>query len=125
MADEIGRLLKEDPARGVDAAMHAYMGLCFMIVRTRLAGIGTKEDMEDCVSEAFMDLYEARDRFDLEKGTVKSFLAVLAARRASDCCRQRLKQQTASPEELERVAAVVRSWSSCRGGWSCWRHWKA
>ena len=52
MADEIGRLLKEDPARGVDAAMHAYMGLCFMIVRTRLAGMGTKEDMEDCVSEA-------------------------------------------------------------------------
>ena len=103
MADEIGRLLKEEPARGVDAAMHAYMGLCFMIVRTRLAGIGTKEDMEDCVSEAFMDLYEARDRFDLEKGTVKSFLAVLAARRASDCCRQLLKQQTASPEELEQL----------------------
>ena len=105
MADEIGRLLKEDPARGVDAAMHAYMGLCFMIVRTRLAGIGTKEDMEDCVSEAFMDLYEARDRFDLEKGTVKNFLAVLAARRASDCCRQLLKQQTASPEELELVGS--------------------
>ena len=99
MADEIGRLLKEDPARGVDAAMHAYMGLCFMIVRTRLAGIGTKEDMEDCVSEAFMDLY------DLEKGPVKSFLAVLAARRASDCCRQLLKQQTASPEELELVGS--------------------
>ena len=51
-----------------------------------------------------MDLYEARDRFDLEKGTVKSFLAVLAARRASDCCRQLLKQQ-ASPEELELVGS--------------------
>lgn len=43
MADEIGRLLKEDPARGVDAAMHAYMGLCFMIVRTGWPGSAQKK----------------------------------------------------------------------------------
>lgn len=72
-----------------------------------------------------MDLYEARDRFDLEKGTVKSFLAVLAARRASDCCRQLLKQQTASPEELELVGSRCPELEQRRGGWSCWRHWKA
>ncbi len=95
MDDTIRRLLKEKPDKGLELAMRQYMGLCYVIVRTQLGGMGTKEDIEDCVSEAFAALYEARGKLDKQKGTVRSFLAVLARRRAIDCY-HRLNREAAN-----------------------------
>ena len=85
MEERIRKLLKEQPEKGLELAMKQYGGLCWSIVSNQLSGIGTKEDIEDCVSEAFAALYEGRQKLDGQKGTVKAYLAVIAKRRAIDC----------------------------------------
>ena len=88
MGDSRIRLLQEDPQAGLELIMKEYRGLLFQIAQAQLAGSGTREDVEDCVSEAFAQLYEQRERLSEEKGTVKAYLCVLARRRAADMYRK-------------------------------------
>lgn len=76
-------LLRKKPEKGIRAVMEAYMGLCCAIVRARLAGF-PQEDIEECVSDAFLEVYRSRDKIELEKGGIRAFLAVVARRRAID-----------------------------------------
>jgi len=100
MDERIRALLKEQPDKGLELAMKQYMGLCWSIVYNQLQGAGTKEDIEDCVSDAFVALYEAREKLDDQKGTVKSYLAVIAKRKAIDCYHRLVKKQTELSDEI-------------------------
>ena len=101
MEERIRKLLIEEPNKGMELAMRQYGGLCWSVARAQLDGIGTKEDIEDCVSEGFAALYEAREKLDGQKGTVKSYLAVIVKRRAIDQYHRLMKKQS----EEERIAA--------------------
>ena len=41
-----------------------------------------KEDIEECVSDVFFELYRCRDKIDLSKGSLKTFLLTIAERQA-------------------------------------------
>lgn len=45
-------LQRKKPNEGMKALMGQYMGLCYSIVRERLAGF-PREDIEECVSDVF------------------------------------------------------------------------
>ena len=53
------------------------MGLCCAIVRARLTGF-PQEDIEECVSDVFLEVYRSRGKIELEKGGIRAFLAVVA-----------------------------------------------
>lgn len=76
-------LLRKKPEKGIRAVMEAYMGLCCAIVRARLTGF-PQEDIEECVSDVFLEVYRNREKIELEKGGIRVFLAVVARRRAID-----------------------------------------
>lgn len=114
-------LLQKKPEEGMKLLMAEYMGLCYTIVRARLSGF-PQEDIEECVSDIFVDLYRYRERIDLEKGGMRAFLSVVARRRAADFYRQAMKKRTLpleteiqeekkgiSLEEKEALLAAIRS----------------
>lgn len=103
MDDKIRMLLKEQPNKGLQMAMKQYGGLCWSIARNQLQDVGTREDVEDCVSDAFAALYEAREKLDGQKGTVKSYLAVIAKRKAIDCYHRLIKIQANEEKEPAEV----------------------
>ena len=76
-------LLQKKPNEGMRELMAQYMGYCYHIVRARLSGF-PQEDIEECVSDVFLDAYRYRNKIDLEKGGFRAFLAVVARRRAID-----------------------------------------
>lgn len=87
-------LLKElntDPENGLTRLMDTYMGLVYSIIKNKLGSIFGKEDIEECVSTVFFEFYKQRDSIDLSKGSIKSFLAVIAKRRAVDLYRENYK----------------------------------
>ncbi len=84
MDEQILKLLTEDAQKGLNALMKQYMGLVYCIVKGRLSEAGTREDIEECVSDTFAQFYENRAKIDLSKGTCKSYLAVLARRLSID-----------------------------------------
>lgn len=88
MEEKLLALLIKKPERGLEKLMDTYAGLVYTIVRNKLANTCSKEDVEECVSTVFYEAYEKRESIDLKKGSLKSFMAVLAQRRAIDFYRR-------------------------------------
>lgn len=74
--------LRERPKDGIRMLTEIYGGLVYALTWRRLQGRLPKEDIEECVSDIFFEMYQCRDRIDLEKGSVKSFLLIIAERKA-------------------------------------------
>ena len=91
MEEKILALLIEKPEKGLEKLMNTYAGLVYTIVHNKLYPNCSKEDVEECVSAIFYEVYENRNSIDLSKGSLKSFLAVLAKRRAIDIFRKKEK----------------------------------
>ena len=85
---EFLEMLREQPEKALGELINCYGGLVYAIVRGKLAGTCQREDMEECVSDIFYEFYSIKGQIDLQKGSLKSFLAVIAKRRAIDAFRK-------------------------------------
>lgn len=90
------KIIRKDPNQGWDLLMKQYTGLLWHVARGVLVG---REDIEDTVAEAFAEAFQHWDRFDPARGSLKSYLATLALRRAIDR-RRRQKPQVELDENL-------------------------
>ncbi|HSQ90425.1 sigma-70 family RNA polymerase sigma factor [Romboutsia sp.] len=86
-------LLHNQPDKGLELMMEAYMGLIYTIVYNQLSNILPNEDIEECVSDVFFYVFNYKDKIDLEKGTIKALLAVVAKRKAIDLYRRNKKSK--------------------------------
>jgi len=84
-----------------------YGGYVYAIVMNRLNRTGTREDIEDCVSAVFVDIYAALKAGYAEQGSIKSYIARIADRRAVDAFRRLSFRQnnTAADEELVNLSS--------------------
>jgi len=85
---ELLLLLNQHPEKGLAKMMDSYLALVYTIVYGKLSGICNKQDIEECVSDVFFEIYRTRSRIDVEKGALKSYLAVVAKRKAIDVFRK-------------------------------------
>lgn len=92
MDEKILKLLNENPEEGMTLLMEQYMGLLWSACRLYL---DNPEDIRECVQETLLDFYEYRERFSVEKGTLKAYLYVIAKRKAIR------KQQADGPYFME------------------------
>ena len=56
-------LLQKRPNEGMKELMWQYMGYCYYIVRNKLSEF-PQEDIEECVSDVFVDAYRYREKID-------------------------------------------------------------
>lgn len=107
--EELIDLIKENPSKGFEKMIDLYSGLVFRIVSATLVPVGTKEDAQECASDVFVLFYRNLERIDLEKGTVKGYLAVAAKHHAISLVRK-LKARNSgniiSLDENEKLFAV-------------------
>ena len=94
---ELITLLSEDPRRGLEQAVRQYTPYIMKIVRTKLDGICTKEDLEETVSDVFMMFYRYVTENKNEIGSVKALLAVMSRRRCADVYEKALKHRDDIP----------------------------
>lgn len=85
---ELLNLLHNKPETGLKMMMDNYMALIYTIIHNKLSGIYSREDIEECVSDVFFEVFHYKNRIDLEKGSIKAFLAVVAKRKAIDMYRK-------------------------------------
>ena len=76
-----------------------YSRLLWSIVGAALSQVGTTEDMEECVADVFIDLWEPPQKYDESRGSLKAWLSVIARNKAIDRYRQKTKIQTIPLEE--------------------------
>lgn len=85
-------LLSNRPEEGLELMMDTYMNLVYTIVCNQLENICSNEDIEECVSDVFFDVFKYRDKINLEKGSIKGFLSIVAKRKAIDLYRKNKTQ---------------------------------
>lgn len=95
--EDIVEALQNTPQEGIRCLTETYGGLVYAITWRRLQGRLPREDIEECVSDIFFELYRCRDRIDLERGTLKAFLLTIAERQA-------IKYYERRPDKLEKVS---------------------
>lgn len=129
---DVLQTLCDDPAKGIRAMTEQYGGLVYAVTWRRLQGKFSKEDIEECVSDIFYELYRCREKIDLEKGSIKTFLLTIAERQAIRYYERKVEhldkvslqeqyergeelpdtidveQQTIQKEESERLLEVIK-----------------
>ena len=91
--EEILSLMHTDADKGIQAVVRQYGALVYKIAWAKLSSVCTKEDVEETVSDVFLDFYKNFGSVDFSKGSLTSFIAVLAQRRAVDTFRKALRQK--------------------------------
>ncbi len=94
----IQRLQKGDE-RAFDAAINAYSRLLWSIVRAILRNVGSTEDMEECVADAFIQLWRNRASIEQSRGGLKAWLCTVTKGRAIDCYRKAVRKSEISLDE--------------------------
>jgi len=92
-----------------DAFFHiieAYNKLLWFIVGKVLSGIGTAEDIEECISDVYVKLWRNPKAYDPGKGSLKTFVAIIAKRQAIDMYRKLSKIEFVELDETTISAAI-------------------
>mgnify|MGYP003611242437 FL=1 len=94
--------------RALDAAISTYSRLLWSIARAVLRNVGTTEDMEECVEDAFIQLWKSSAALDQSGGSLKSWLCIAVKCRAIDRYRKIVqKSEIALDEQLARCGSGI------------------
>lgn len=75
-------ILKKSPKKAHTMLIEEYGGYVYAIVIDKLRSLCSSEEIEDCVSDVFVEVFTNIDRFDSSKGSLKSYISVIAKRTA-------------------------------------------
>lgn len=73
-----------------------YAKLIWSIAATILSGVGSVQDVEECVADTFIHLWAHPQQFDEKRGKLKTYLCIIARSKATDRYRK-LSRQSAVP----------------------------
>lgn len=91
---ELLAMLKEHPEDGCRALLTQYTGFVLSVVRRRIGGVCSEQEIEELVSDVLFDCYQQRDRIELQKGSIRGLLATMTMHRCTDWYRQYAAQRT-------------------------------
>lgn len=101
--NELLELYKKNVQKAVRLTAEIYHGYVLRIVTGRLIG-ATAEDIEETVSDVFIRFWNDIDRVDLERGSIKAYISVLAQSIAANK-RKELSRRNELPLDDEVNAA--------------------
>ncbi len=84
--------IREAISRGQGDVMNhvieKYSRLLWPIASAVLEHVGSEQDVEECVADAFIYLWQYPEKFDPARGTLKNYLCLVVRSRAIDRYRQ-------------------------------------
>ena len=84
---ELRLLMAESVQKCHRAIFDKYCNYVYAIVMNVLRNCGSREDIEDCVSDVFMKIYKRLDKSISFSGDIKSFIGVISRNTAIDAYR--------------------------------------
>lgn len=101
MKDEtiIAAISQRDP-EVMDHVINQYSRLLWPIAGAVLKNAGSEQDVEECVADTFIYLWEHPDKFNPGRGSLKTLLCILTRSRAIDRYRQITRHSVVPLEEV-------------------------
>lgn len=83
MTDErLLEMLEKSPKKARSLLIEKYGGYVYAVVIDRLRSLCSNEEIEDCVSDVFVELFSNIQGYDSNKGTLKGYISIIAKRTA-------------------------------------------
>lgn len=79
--------------------INKYSRLLWPIALAVLCNAGSEQDVEECVADAFIYLWQHPEKFDPSRGTLKTLLCLVVRSRAIDRYRELMRKSTLPLEE--------------------------
>ena len=73
--------------------IETYSKLLWVVVGGILDSVGTPQDIEECISDVYVHIWKNPDAFNPQRGSFKTFLAVIARSKALDAYRRLSKSK--------------------------------
>ncbi len=80
--------MKRSPEECMEAIFNEYCNYVYIIAATKLKSCGTAEDIEECVSDVFTEVFKKMNYLGDREGDLKGFIGVIAKRKAIDMYRK-------------------------------------
>lgn len=96
---QIIRGVKSGNEAAINNAINKYSKLMWHIAGTVLKNVAPAEDIEECVADVFIYLWENPDKFSEQRGNLKSWLSMVAKSKAIDRYRKLSKANEVSLNE--------------------------
>lgn len=90
---ELRELLERSPNDGHQRLFQEYFPYVYTIVFRRLQTVASIEDVEECVSDVFAEIFQHYDTHSKYDGNLKGYISAIANRRAVDLFRILSKHQ--------------------------------
>lgn len=86
--EKIVNKIKQGDERTIDAVMQKYSKLLWSIASGVLKSVASEQDVEECVADAFIKLWQEPSKFDSSRGNLKLWLCMVTRSRALDKYRE-------------------------------------
>ena len=96
---QIIRGVKDGSESAINYAINKYSKLMWHIARTVLKNVASVEDVEECVADVFIYLWQNPNKFNEQRGNLKSWFSIVAKSKAIDKFRQLSKANEVSLTE--------------------------
>jgi len=80
--EKIIKAIKEGDAAAIDQVITKYSRLMWSVAGTVLKNAASRQDIEECVADVFIYLWQNPDKYDAERGRLKSWLSMIAKTQA-------------------------------------------
>ena len=97
--------IKSGDEAAIAQVMDKYSRLLWSVASAVLKNIGQEQDVEECVADVFISLWQQPEKYDAGRGGLRTWLCIKTRSRALDRYRE-LSRRSALPLE-EAVAAQV------------------
>lgn len=96
---ELSRAVQSRDEAAMEVIINRYSRLLWRVCAAVLSKSGGKQDVEECVADAFVYLWRYPERYDPSRSTLKTFLCMVARSRAMDRYRSLMRSRTVPMEE--------------------------
>ena len=100
------RAIGDRDEEAMSFVINKYSRLLWPIASAVLCKVGSEQDVEECVADAFIYLWEHPQKFDAKRGSLKTLLCIIARSRAIDRYREITRRGTLPLEEAVLSAGV-------------------
>lgn len=85
---EFKKHMERSPEECMRAIFDEYCNYVYVIAATKIKSCGTTEDIEECVSDVFTEVFKRINFIGEREGDLKGFIGIIAKRKAIDIYRK-------------------------------------
>ena len=98
--------IKNRSEAAINEVITKYSKLLWSVAGAVLNNIGSTQDVEECVADAFIYLWEHPEKYNPQRGKLKTWLSIVVRTQAVNRYREISKRNTISVEDTDFIAQL-------------------